>query len=53
MLFIKGLEQPKEDFRANSIELEALKLNYKNGSLNYKLTLILRRKFANYYIISL
>jgi hypothetical protein len=53
MSFVGGLEQPKVDFRANSAELEASKLNYKNGSHNFRLTLILRQKFANYCVFGL
>jgi len=51
MLFVEGSEQPEEDFRANSAELEAPELNYKNGSPDFRLTLIPRRKFASYCIV--
>jgi hypothetical protein len=42
---------PEEDFRANSAELEAPELNYKNGSPHFRLTPILRRKFASYRVV--
>jgi hypothetical protein len=51
MPFVEGSEQPEEDIRANSAELEAPGLNYKNGSPDFKLTLILRRKFASYRVV--
>jgi hypothetical protein len=51
MPFMEGSEQPKEDFTANSVELEAPRLNYKNGSPDFRLILILRRKFASYRVI--
>jgi hypothetical protein len=51
MPFVEGSEQPEEDFRANSAELEAPGLNYKNGSPDFRLTLILRRKFASYRVV--
>jgi hypothetical protein len=41
MPFVEGSEQPEEDFRQiNSTELEAPRLNYKNGSRDFRLTLI-------------
>jgi hypothetical protein len=40
MPFVKGSEQPEEDFKANSAKLEAPRLNYKNGSPDFRLTLI-------------
>jgi len=51
MPFVEGSEQPEEDFRANSAELAAPGLNYKNGSLDFRLTLILRQKLASYHVV--
>ncbi len=41
MPFVEGSEQPEEDFMQNSAELEAPRLNYKNGSPDSRLTLLL------------
>jgi hypothetical protein len=51
MPFVEGLEQPEEDFMPNSVELEAPGLNYKNGSLDFRLTLILKRKLSSYRVV--
>jgi hypothetical protein len=48
MPFVEGSEQPEEDFKASSTELEAPGLNYENGLPDFRLILILRRTFANY-----
>jgi hypothetical protein len=47
--FVEGSEQPEEDFKASSA-VDAPGFNYKNDSLDFRLTLILRRTFASYHI---